>query len=224
MNLGKISPDLYPILFRSIKDPLNILDLDFRILWANEARARIHQRSVAEMVGKFCYEMFQRRTEPCPECPVKVVFNSGKVCVMERWVDLPDGSRRWGEVRAYPVFNARGDVAYAIEIAIDITEKKSDSENQRRYFKSLERTVKEITQKEVRNLRRHKGKKVAPNLTKREIEVLRLMSKGFSNKEIAELLSISSHTVKSHIIHIFDKLDLRDRTQAVLWAAQKRLI
>jgi PAS domain S-box-containing protein len=126
--------DLYCAILNSIRDPFNILDKNFRILWANEAWAKIHQRNLHEMIGKFCYEMFQRRDEPCPECPVKVAFNSGKVCVMERWADLPDGSRRWGEVRAYPVLNKSGNILYSIEIAIDITREKYDVEKQRKYI------------------------------------------------------------------------------------------
>ncbi len=223
MNLKEISPDLYPILFRSIKDPLNILDLNFRILWANEARAQIHQRNVAEMIGKFCYEMFQRRNEPCPECPVKNVFRSWKSSVMDRWVDLPNGSRKWGEVRAYPVFNKSGNIVYAIEIAVDITEKKFNAERQRRYIESLENTMKEMTKGRTEALLGHPIKKDQVSLTEREIEVLMLLANGFSNIEIGEVLAISPHTVKSHVIHIYNKLGVKDRIKAAIWASQHKL-
>jgi len=223
MNLKKISPDLYPILLRSIKDPLNILDLNFRILWANEARAQIHQRSVPEMIGKFCYEMFQRRNEPCPECPVKNVFRSWKPSVMDRWVDLPNGSRKWGEVRAYPVFNKSGNIVYAIEIATDITEKKFNAERQRRYIESLENTMKEMTKGRTEALLGHPIKKDQVSLTEREIEVLMLLANGFSNIEIGEVLAISPHTVKSHVIHIYNKLGVKDRIKAAIWASQHKL-
>lgn len=55
-------------------------------------------------------------------------------------------------------------------------------------------------------------------LTKREVEVLRLLAQGASNPEIAALLAISPHTVKSHVNHLFDKLGVHDRTQAAVWA------
>jgi len=223
MNLKKISPDLYPILFRSIKDPLNILDLNFRILWANEARAQIHQRSVPEMIGKFCYEMFQRRNEPCPECPVKAAFHTGKPSIMDRWVDLPNGSRKWGEVRAYPVFNKSGNIVYAIEIAVDITEKKFNAERQRRYIESLENTMKEMTKGRTEALLGHPIKKDQVSLTERELEVLMLLANGFSNIEIGEVLAISPHTVKSHVIHIYNKLGVKDRIKAAIWASQHKL-
>ena len=61
-------------------------------------------------------------------------------------------------------------------------------------------------------------------LTTREIEVLRLLAEGFTNGEISDMLTISPHTVKSHVIHIFNKLGVNDRTQAAVWAAKSNLI
>jgi DNA-binding NarL/FixJ family response regulator len=56
-------------------------------------------------------------------------------------------------------------------------------------------------------------------LTPREREVLQLIAIGASNREIAEALSISERTVKNHMSNIFNRLDLRDRTQAALLAS-----
>ena len=61
-------------------------------------------------------------------------------------------------------------------------------------------------------------------LTPRELEVLRLMSQGDTNQEISAHLKISPHTVKSHVIHIFNKLGVGDRTQAAVWAARHNLV
>jgi two-component system, NarL family, response regulator LiaR len=62
------------------------------------------------------------------------------------------------------------------------------------------------------------------NLSKREIEVLRLIAEGLSNAAIAETLFISEKTVKSHVGNVLSKLHLADRTQAALYALRKGLV
>lgn len=62
------------------------------------------------------------------------------------------------------------------------------------------------------------------NLSAREIEVLQLVAKGASNKEIGKTLHISTATVKTHLIHIYNKLGVTDRTSAVTTALEKGII
>jgi DNA-binding NarL/FixJ family response regulator len=62
------------------------------------------------------------------------------------------------------------------------------------------------------------------DLTERELEVLRLIATGATNREIAETLVVSEGTVKNHVSSILSTLGLRDRTQAALYAHEHRLI
>lgn len=62
------------------------------------------------------------------------------------------------------------------------------------------------------------------NLSAREIEVLGLVAKGKSNKEVGKALHISTATVKTHLIHIYNKLGVDDRTAAVTTAIEKKII
>lgn len=83
---------------------------------------------------------------------------------------------------------------------------------------------------ESSNLQLHKIANTAKNnspfemLSPREFEVLSLIAKGHSNKEIAGILYISEHTVKNHISNIFQKLNVSDRTSLVSLAYQHQLI
>ena len=61
-------------------------------------------------------------------------------------------------------------------------------------------------------------------LTEREMEILLLLAAGFTNQEIADQLFIALKTVKTHVSNILAKLEVHDRTQAVIYAFQHRLI
>ena len=62
------------------------------------------------------------------------------------------------------------------------------------------------------------------DLTERERDVLRLIAAGATNREIAAKLYISEGTVKNHVSNILNCLGLRDRTQAAIYAYEKKLI
>jgi DNA-binding NarL/FixJ family response regulator len=59
---------------------------------------------------------------------------------------------------------------------------------------------------------------VRPQLTSREVEVLQLVRRGLSNREIARRLGISERTVKTHLTSVYQRIGVLDRTQAALWA------
>lgn len=57
-------------------------------------------------------------------------------------------------------------------------------------------------------------------LTKREIEIVRLIVSGFSNQDIANKLYISTNTVKTHVSNLYKKINVKNRVQAILWASE----
>lgn len=107
------------------------------------------------------------------------------------------------ETKVYPVYDLNGNLSSTISIETDIV---SDTEPKRHPPVRIASTG------------------VYAELTKREREVLALVASGITNKEISDKLFISHHTVKSHVVHIFNKLGVNDRTQAAVWAAKNDIV
>jgi NarL family two-component system response regulator LiaR len=61
-------------------------------------------------------------------------------------------------------------------------------------------------------------------LTERELDILKLIAQGSSNKEIAETLTVTEKTVKTHVSNVLTKLDVKSRTQAAIYAWQTGLV
>jgi DNA-binding NarL/FixJ family response regulator len=80
--------------------------------------------------------------------------------------------------------------------------------------------LEEITEPEDKK----KRKESIEGLSRREQDVIKLMARGYNNRQIADLLFISEHTVKVHIRNIFRKIGVADRTNAVLWAIENELV
>jgi DNA-binding NarL/FixJ family response regulator len=78
---------------------------------------------------------------------------------------------------------------------------------------------------EFNNLAKQAQQKVlAPKLTDRELQVLKLVAQGLSNREVAEQLFISENTVKNHVRNILEKLHLHSRMEAVVYAVREKLL
>jgi DNA-binding NarL/FixJ family response regulator len=76
----------------------------------------------------------------------------------------------------------------------------------------------------LRRLEAERRRRRAFGLTRRELEIVRMVVAGYTNKEIAEKFSIGENTVKSHLTHIFNKLGASSRVELALFAAHHRLL
>jgi len=63
-----------------------------------------------------------------------------------------------------------------------------------------------------------------PSLTEQELRILTLIAEGLTNSDIADVLTVSPNTVKTHVRNIFVKLGVSDRTQAAIWAIRRGLV
>jgi DNA-binding CsgD family transcriptional regulator/ArsR family metal-binding transcriptional regulator len=122
----------------------------------------------------------------------------------------------------YPVFGRDGAITstFSIETENNVGQPKP----QQRENKTLETDPLSEASNRKTSFYDRFGIRIQYDLTPREIQVLRLVAEGASNPEISQRLDISPHTVKSHVIHIFNKLNVNDRTQAAVWAARNRIV
>lgn len=124
------------------------------------------------------------------------------------------------EQAVYPVYDVHGNLSTTVTIAIDHSQRAAAAVSGNRAGRFSDPGV---------NMAAGPASLPANTslpspLTGREISVLRIMGQGATNREISEILNISPHTVKSHVIHIFNKLGVNDRTQAAVWAARQAII
>ncbi len=143
--------------------------------------------------------------------------------MIEKWIELPDGSQKCFDVRIYPIHDRSVEKTYVVKMGFDITDRKLASDKQSQYMEALEISLKRFEKNQSHSTNSTKSKNRF-NLTKRETEVIRLVSEGLSNSEISGQLLISPHTVKTHVTHILNKIGVADRTQAAVLAARLGII
>lgn len=114
-------------LLDSISDLIAYQDLDSKVVWANKAAGDSVGVRPEELAGRACYEIWHRRREVCPDCPVVQARETGQPQMGE--IATPDG-RTW-LVRGFPVRGAGGDVVGVVEVTTDITKQKRAEEARR---------------------------------------------------------------------------------------------
>ena len=122
------------------------------------------------------------------------------------------------ETAVYPIFDSRGNKVSKITLNVDMIGTGARLKQQEQYIQKLEASVVELSENNQQSQIAANESLPSP-LTKREVQVLKYMATGATNAELAIHLDISTHTVKTHVIHIFNKLGVNDRTQAAVWAA-----
>lgn len=123
----KKSEDEKAIILNGLAELVVYQDTNQRIIWVNRAACESVNALPHELVGRYCYEIWHGRTEPCLNCPVHKSFKSGKFEHNE--ITSPD--RRHWYVWAYPVKDTNGQIIGAVETVLNITDTKLAEEELR---------------------------------------------------------------------------------------------
>ncbi|KIX12352.1 PAS and helix-turn-helix domain-containing protein [Dethiosulfatarculus sandiegensis] len=202
----------------SIQAPVHVIDRHFNLIWSNGFTGGKPEYRPGKIVGKKCHKALLGRDHPCPDCPVVDVFYTGHHQVREKLFTEINPTAHWREVHSFPIKDHKGRTLYAVKIGFDITSQKQAHARMERYMYSLEKSLGDSSDRGI-----------APpggtfGLTPRELEVLKLLAKGFTRENIAQILGISPNTVKTHVVHVYDKLDVSDRAQAAVMATRLEII
>jgi len=139
----------------------------------------------------------------------------------------PDLSHPMSQTAVYPLLDGKGNLISSLSLDIDTTGLRQRIREQALRIKDLENRLEQAVERVPPAAKTASPAlpaiPVAP-LTDREIEVLGLIAQGYTNNEIGSLLFISPHTVKSHMINIFNKFGVSDRTQAAVLGVRSGLV
>jgi DNA-binding CsgD family transcriptional regulator len=196
----------------------SIIDSEYRLVWINWNECR------EDVIGKFCYAVYQQRRKPCARCPVRDALDMGQLCVMEKSIKMRDGSQRKGEISAYPVHDSKNSLSYVLKIGQGSTSDEVVRLKGQRSIGDPAASSFPLRQKPPPVDESRRALSGETTLTSRERQVLLLLAQGRTNLEIARILTISRHTVKSHVTNVFNKLGVSSRAHATLRAARLELL
>lgn len=119
IDLSKWEPTRYDYrqLFQQVPCYISVQNPELRILQTNQ----LFQNDFGDRVGELCYEVYKRRTKPCPECPVAKTFADGLVYSSEEQVITRDGKEAFVIVYTSPLRNDKGEIVAVMEMSTNIT-------------------------------------------------------------------------------------------------------
>ncbi|MGB9698248.1 MAG: sensor histidine kinase [Thermodesulfobacteriota bacterium] len=112
------------ILFDGSPDAIAIIDQDFRISMLNKTALNWYKKSLEDFLGKVCYQEFQGRSEPCPNCPAQETFKTGKTAYRDRASLVVEGVKKYLQLYTFPLPGQNGEVQEVVEYVKDVTAEK----------------------------------------------------------------------------------------------------
>lgn len=191
-------------------DGVFAVDQDERIIFWNRNAERILGYKAADVIGRRCFDIIAGS-----ELPVHPICSAD--------CDVLECARKGRAVSNYdvPTRTATGDPRW-LNVSIIVLAGRSKRSN---LAVHLFRDVTSQHRTRLRALPASASERPdVARLTRRETEVLQHLSAGLNNKQIAEALGTSTTTVRNHVEHVLSKLGVHSRLEAVVFAAQHRLV
>ncbi len=203
------------------------VDMQQRIVYWGASAQSLLGHAPEEVLGKPCYDVVAGRDSQnyrlCRRnCPVIVNARRGRptpeydvLCAM------PTGEQRWLNV-SIMVFKRNGGASRILHLLRDVTSRRRREDFAQRARAAIDDLLAQEPDKAYMAM--DSGHLLAPSLSKREAEVLRLLASGLSTPQIAQELGIQVVTARNHITRLLTKLGVENRLKAVVYASEHHLI
>jgi PAS domain S-box-containing protein len=203
--------------FETTEDGAFAVDDAERIVFWNRAAERILGFRSQDVIGKLCYDVIGsdlcEHSECAPGC--QVLLRARKNLATESYDVLArtaSADPRLLNISIVVLRASRQSKTLAVHLFRDVSES-------RRVQMQVQRELATVASESERELGT-----AGTRLTRRELEVLRLLTTGVGNSQIAQTLGISPITVRNHIEHVLAKLDVHSKLEAVVFAARHRIV
>jgi PAS domain S-box-containing protein len=220
----------FKVLVENSPDNIVRVDRELRVTYANPATTRLLGVPASAVIGQ------TRRDAGAPDArifpwerAVRRVFRTGEEDELEMVYPLPAGGERYFHVRLSPEFGEDGAVNSVLGVGRDVTVNKQREEERTQIYQALlerDSRLHELVERVLLNQQQTQSGKVrsqsastVDQFTKRERQILRLLARGLTNRQIAQQITLSPSTVKNYIAGLLLRLNAADRTQAAVLAA-----
>ncbi len=215
-------------IFQLTADGVHVVDAEQRIIFWNRAAEKLLGFGAEEVLGRYCYDViaggdYQGHPFCRRGCPTIQAAKRGRsVPNYDVCSHKTGGEPVWLNVSVLAVDDPEGEGQLAVHLFRDVS--------RRRQAEILaQQTIEAVGRYQPRGEEAEEDPDgpypvPAPRLTRRELEVLRLLACGSSASVVAQTLGINTTTVRNHIEHILGKLGVHSRLEAVVHAAQHRLV
>ncbi|WP_462325083.1 hybrid sensor histidine kinase/response regulator [Desulfoplanes sp.] len=138
MEALRESEEQMEIILNASTEMIVYFDKEMRVVWANRVAAECTGLAESELVGRTCYDIWRKRTSPCPGCEACGVLQEGAIRFFERASD--DGRIWW--VRLFPVTDAQNSINGFVRFATDISRRKQAEAEKERLETQLQQSQK----------------------------------------------------------------------------------
>lgn len=211
-------------------DGVFCVDSGQRIVYWSEQAEGVLGHAAGEVLGKQCYDVLAGRdlqnNRFCrPGCPVVASARRGDpVGDYDLLSRTRAGADTWLNVSVLVLKGKKQRRPSVVHLLRDVTERRRVEGLARRAIEALRELESGDGGNAAEDARPDLRPTPLPFLSRRELEVLRLLAGGLPTPQIAERLGISPVTARNHITHVVSKLGAKTRLQAVLYASKRRLI